>query len=227
MLIRRSSIAAKSKMLLFVLSIVYVVCFSQSGFSQKPEKHDDILQYNGNTIEFAPEKPASTDTITDPETGKKHIATSTYADPPIKLNDKKIYEGLLDEKVSKPKIKTNDKSLCNYVMRNMETDFSKLENGEYFFVVCNVVVNSKGKIVYFENQGIYKVGGGADETKWKKEIDKKINGIVSSSAIDFKPATLNGRPVNYLISNTVGYTNGKTTFKVKDHKVSWYRIEEQ
>ncbi len=111
MLIRTSSAAARTKMLVFLpLLLVCMLCFSKNVFSQtsaslKLQKADDILHYNGNTIEFAPQEPPSVDTITDPQTGKTRIATSTYADPPIKLNGKEIYEGLLDKEVTKPKNK--------------------------------------------------------------------------------------------------------------------------
>ncbi len=111
-------------------------------------------------------------------------------------------------------------------MRNLEPELTKLDNGDYFLIVTNVVITSKGKIVYFENDGIYKIGGGADDTKWKKEIDNKISTIMNSSAISFEPARLNGKPVNYVISNTVGYANGQN-IEVRDHKVKWYRIKEQ
>jgi len=229
MLTRKSSFAAKNKMLVCLqLVLICILCFSKNSFSQKPERQGNILKYNGNIIEFAKPKPQSSIEEKDSVTGKTHTQKINWADPPIKLNGEKIYEYVYSKNVSKPTITGNDKSLCNYVMRNMETEFAKLKNGEYFLVISNVIINTKGSIVYFENDGIFHVGAEIDKTqKLVKEIDAKLYNLLNNSEISFQPAMLNGSPVNYLISNTVGYTNGETTFRVKDHKVKWYRIEEQ
>ena len=229
MLTRRSNFAAKSKMLVYLpLVLVCVFCFSKNIFSQKPIKQGNLLKYNGNTIEFAPPKPTTRDTCTDPKTGAIiSINTHNWADPPIKLNGNDIYESVGDNEISKPKIKSNDKSLADYLIRNLNSEFEQLADGKYNMIIGNVVINSQGKVVYYENKGIQKLGSDVDDAATnKKPIINKIEALLNDKNLEFSPAIYRGKPVDYLITNTIGYRNGESIV-VKKHKMHWDSIEEQ
>ncbi len=224
MLTRRSSSIAKIKMLVFVpLAVICIACFSKSAFSQKPKKEGNVMVYNGNTIEFAPQKPVDTTIVIDPLTGKEQREIHNWANPPMKVNARTIYDY---RDAEKPKIKAKDKSLADYMVRNLKPEFEKLADGEYNLIISEVVIDKNGKVVYYENNGIQKIGADVDEKETnKKPIIDKIEELLSDSKLVFEPATLNGQPVDYLISNTIGYTGGDIV--VKDHKLQWTSIEEQ
>lgn len=216
--------AARSKMLVFVpLALICIVCFSKNSFSQKFKKVDNKVTFNGNTIEFAPQKPPDTVIVTDPVTGKEETKIHNWANPPIKVNGRTIHDV---RDASKPKIKAKDKSLADYMVRNLKPEFEKLADGEYNLIISEVVIDRKGKVIYYENYGIQKIGADVDEKVTnKKPIVDKIEKLLSDGSLAFTPASINGKPVDYLISNTIGYTGGNIV--VKDHKVQWTSIEEQ
>ncbi len=124
------------------------------------------------------------------------------------------------------KFKSHDISLAAYIFNNIKTELEKLNNGAYFITITNVVINAAGKIVYFENKGVFKIGGGIDEQiKQKQQINNKIAKLMDKT-VSFEPATQNGKMVAYLISNTFGYRNGEN-ITVINHKAEWKSIDEQ
>ncbi len=90
MLTRKSSAAARTKMLVFVpLALVCIACFSKNAFSQKFVKNGNVITYRGNTFEMS-EPMTDTIKITDPVTGKEEKKIVTRDAEVIKLNGEKI-----------------------------------------------------------------------------------------------------------------------------------------
>ena len=217
MLTHRSSGIAKSKFLLLIpLLFVCVLCFSQSNSSKDPQKVGNKCVYKGNTIEFlAPKKPDSY-LYTDEKTGEQTRKPITWPMPPIKLNGQKIYDHYKDKDIQSTAMLFEYTSLEDCVMKNVKAELEKLDDGEYFITIGDIVVDANGTIAYFDNQGVFRTGGGMDEHNLqKKNIDSKITDLMYSSPA-YIPARVNGKRVPYLVNDGNGWT-----FTVKDHSLQW------
>ena len=194
-------------------------------FAQQPKRVGNIAKWNGNTIEFEPQKKMTTDTMTDAE-GKQHIMRHDWANVPLKLNGQKLYTSGGEMPATKPRIKAKETSLADYLVKQLTPVMEQQADGAYNLIISNVIINAQGKVVYYENTGIQKIGEDVDEKSTnKKLINNKIEAILKGNNLQFIPATYNGKAVAYLISNTIGYSG--TAVVVKNHKVIWKSMEEQ
>ena len=146
MLTRRSSVASRTKMLVFIpLALVCLVCFSKSTFSQRFKKNGNIVTYRGNKIELS-ETLRDTMTLIYPVTGQETIKIVQLDPHPIKLNGKKIIEPSDGD----PAYTGSEKDLRNYLLLNMKHELGKLDNGSYRLDIDNIVIDENGKIAYFD-----------------------------------------------------------------------------
>jgi len=225
MLTRRSPEIAKSKLLLFVpLVVVCILCFSQNSFSNKPKKEGNVCIYRGNKIEFLAAKKPDSYLYTDEQTGEKSRRPISWPMPPIKLNGEKIYNLDVDKNVEKPMYKSANKNLVSYIIQNAKKEMETLDDGNYFILIEDVVIDSKGKIAYFDNQGLGQVGADIDKQAEKKQnIENKISDLMNNAPA-LKPAHVNSTPVPFFINSitcySYGYNNG-WDFTVKNHKITW------
>jgi hypothetical protein len=189
-------------------------CFPKNTFSQGKGIVDNILYYRGDTIEFVPERPPS--------------GGNTWARPPIKLNGEKIYTRMeynpkKEPVADMPKIKSKHKNLPAYLHAGIQDEVKKLDSGKYFFWIENVVVDEKGKVVYYENNGVFQMRKDIDLQKQRKEtIDKKIASLLDEAT--FEPAQLDGKPVPYLIPSIHSFYYGyevEQDLIINNHKVIW------
>lgn len=146
MLTRTSSTVSKSKTLILLpLLLVSATCFSKNSFSSKFERNGKYVTYKGNRFELSEPKP-DTMILTDPVTGEQ-ITKIIKKDPvPVKMNGKPIP----NEVDQQPYFTGNDKGLREYLVKNMKSELSKLDDGQYTLNLNNIVVDDKGKIVYFD-----------------------------------------------------------------------------
>ncbi len=235
MLTRKSSAAAKSKLLIFLpVLLVCIVCFTQNSYSRKPNKTGNFLHYKGNTIEFlAPGKPDSY-MERDEVTGKLHRVPIGWPTPPIKVNGEKIYDPFKDTTVVRPVLTGKYKTLGEYILRNTIKEFEAMEDGSYFFLAEDVVVDAKGAIVYFNIEGVHRIGHDtSDQVKRFNIIAKKIDNLLDNGPA-FEPAKVNGLPVAFLINSVSAYSFGYNhkdghdgDVAVKDHKIVWSDADNQ
>ncbi len=224
MLTRKSSSVAKTKVLVFVpLTIVCLFCFSQNTFSHRPEKVGNFAKYRGNTIEFkAPKKPDSY--MKRDANGQLHREPIQWPADPIKLNGEKIYYGDDDKNISKPYTLKGHKNLLDCLLQNIAHDCERLDDGEYFLLVTDVVVSTKGEIVYFNNQGIFKdMGDISKQSELKNKIDTKIETLMEN-APTLEPALLNNQAVPIYMGSISPFYYGYKSHPdliIKDHKIMW------
>jgi len=140
-------------------------------FAQQPKRVGNIAKSNGNTIEFEPQKKMTTDTMTDAE-GKQHIMRHDWANIPIKLNGEKIYTSRGEMAVTKPRIKAKEISLADYLVKQLTPMLEQQADGEYNLIISNVIINAQGKVVYYENTGVQKIGADIDEKSTNKKTDQ-------------------------------------------------------
>ena len=206
-------------------TVLLYIFLPATTFAQQLKRVGNIAKWNGNTIEFEPKKKNNTDTMTDAE-GKQHIMRHDWANMPIKLNGEKIYSSGGEMAATKPKIKAKETSLADYLVKQLTPIMEQQADGEYNLIVSNVIINTQGKVVYYENTGMQKIGAAVDEKETnKKLINDKLEALLKGNNLQFIPATYNGKAVAYLISNTIGYSG--TAVVVKNHKVIWKSMEEQ
>ena len=199
MLTRNSSALAKSKMLVFVpVALVCLLCFSKDSFSQKFEKKGNVVTYRGNKFEYAIPYGPDTVTMTDPVTGKEVQKIVSFDAVPMKMNGEKIYRS--DSVTVLPAWK--DGAFEEYILNQLTNELNQLPDGEYSINMNNVVIDKKGKAVFYEYRGFYDVRGFTDENKIVPEklrntVSKKIDELVRKAPVK-KPASLHGKSVTVL-----------------------------
>ena len=229
MLTRTSSFAAKTKMLVFIpLALVCIVCFSKNSFSQKFEKNGNIVTYHGNKFELS-EPETDTIVIVNPVTGKEETKIATKVPYPVKMNGSKIYAPWEIKNNASPALGTpynaesalNAETLKEYLLSNLKEELAKLKDDTYALNLQHVVVDEKGRIVYFEYNGI-SVFGAAGNDPNKSGVDKSVQTRITrqvytllNNAPAHTPASVNAHDVPAMISD---YDRGM--FTIKDRKVS-------
>ncbi len=160
MLTRRSTAAARAKMLVFVpLALVCIVCFSKNAFSQKFERNGNKVTYRGNTFELS-EPSYDTVILIDPVTANEITKIMQHDPSPIKMNGKTIQQNV----DKNPYFTGSDKDLRDYLLRNMKDALSKLPNGQYRLDISNIVIDENGKVAYFDYSEMQRIKT-SDEVK--------------------------------------------------------------
>jgi hypothetical protein len=228
MLSKKSSSITKSKMLLAVpLTLVCLLLFTKSGFSAKFEKQGNIVKYEGNTIELKKGIRDTTVTVNS-KTGKNDTAIAVREPYPIKLNGEKIftmYDSNIKMKYHESAEFVSSKyaeSILEYLLNNLTKEVEKLDDGGYRLGINNVVLDQKGKIVYYEYSGVVTASDTIPDEKLPKankavsdEVGRKIGSLLNNYPAR-NPAHLNGTGVPFLLYYAPEFLN---IFTVKNHKL--------
>ena len=227
MLTHTSTAAAKAKMLLFIpLALVCIICFSQNSFSQKFERNGNVVTYRDNKFELSKPDTIYVD-LPDPVSGKTERKMLIRDPYPIKMNGKPIFQSP-EQIISKPDTTVgsvfnegpgiNNNSLKEYLFSNLKEYLAKLKDTTYSFSMINIVIDDKGKIVYYEYGGINIISNtdnGNKLTKIERSLDnkitKKIQELMENAPIH-NPASVNNKDVPSLISSGGNFT-------IKGHKI--------
>ena len=216
MLTRKSSLAAKGKMFVFMpLILVCIVCFSKNSFSKKFEKNGNVVTYRGNKFELS--KPFfDSITLIDPVTAKE-IGKVVKHDPiPEKMNGTQIYR--TNELTTPPQPYAENGSITDYLFRQLSKDLNRLPDGTYRIDINNIVLDQKGKIVYYEGIGLCHT----DNTKaisMKELITPKIDNILHDMPA-LKPGKVNSNAV--IVMSDISFMAYE--IEVKNHKTTIKQI---
>lgn len=195
MLTRKSSSLAKSKMLLVVpLVLVSTLCFTKNAISgDKKIFKGNTVTYKGNVFELS-EKMHDTIMVEDPVTGKMLMKIAEREPQPIKMNGQQIYDYLeVGPKVQGLKLR-------EYFRNAIMDESDLLIRMGYNFRLFDVVIDEKGRVVYYTFSGLYKSYNARElPEKEIKRINKKIETVLKD--IEATPAMLDGKPVPYLAPN--------------------------
>ncbi len=138
---------------------------------------------------------------------------------PVRMNNTRIYrtydlsgQAGYDFSMQPAEI-AGHKQLKAIIYSGLTRELNALPNGVYNLWVDKIVIDGKGKIVYYEND----IADKADKKKLipeniRKEIDAKTE-LLISSAPELKPGRMNGIPVIVYTAIFAGYT-----IEVKNHK---------
>jgi hypothetical protein len=232
MLTHRSTGKAKRKLLLFFpLLIVCVCCFTKNGYAHKPIKEGNRCIWRGNTIDFLPPKKPDSYMHRDEKTGKLSRRNISWPMPPIKLNGEKIYAAASEAGMTKSDILSKENGLATHILTALSSELCKLDDGNYFILILDVVVDAKGTMVYYNNEGIFRTGTDT-EINNRTRVNTLIDKVLEDAPV-YKPAKLKGVPVPahyYTIFpasfgselQSVGIQSN-FDFSVKNHRISWQK----
>lgn len=236
MLTRNSSALSKSKMLLALpITLVCVLCFSKNAFSDdKRVKKGNTITYNGNVFELSKEENDTT-IVVDPTNGEETMKITVREPRPIKINGKHIYSDYGTDAngftTITPDINSigtlNSTSLKQYLLNNMKDVIAKLKDGTYYLDLNYVILNETGAVVYYGYSDLryrpFRTSTQASNSNQSEVIDEKLKNEFFKKLIQLmksvpktKPATVNGKPVNYLILGHAFYDG----FNVQDGKIT-------
>lgn len=198
-----------TRMALIVLSFfcVTMLAIVPAHAQNRPPRIDSIT-YKGNV--FVVSNMGDTVEMLDPVTGEIETIISNPYPIPVKMNAMNIYaKG--DVEIA-PSITAD--MLNRQIIQSLANRFTKLADGEYRLLLSNVIVSDKGKIVYYNFDGIEirtsrKITGNNNASKnAKQEVSKiewnKVNSLGTlkiDNIIDkipaYKPATVYNNAVPY------------------------------
>jgi len=148
MLTRKSTVIAKSKMLLFVpLTLVCVLYFSKISFSQKFERNGNMVTYRGNKFLMS-DIQRDTIKMINPSTGKEDTRIVQKDPEPIKMNGETIYHENINIG-SVVKYTGPDANIRVTLLKYVRPELEKLKDGMYTMNLSDIVVDEQGNIVYF------------------------------------------------------------------------------
>ena len=173
--------------------------------AQEFERRDDKVMRKGLDFTFTESKEGSF-TAVNKNSKAVHVARTIQL--PASVNGEQVYTHT-DVQASYP-----DSSLRTYLMKNMASELSKLDDGEYTLNLRDILVDASGVIVFFGYEGIRSIPPAAPLAQ-EKQIDlfNKLSAVMDNAEL-FKPSMLQGKKV-------VSFCDDKdiweAKFKVKDH----------
>lgn len=161
-------------------------CASYTAYAQQKQPVINTITHKGNVFEIM--NSADTFLALDPVTNEVGTVIENPNPIPLKLNNMNIYsKGDVEKHPS-----VNGTTLRNYILQTIS---NQLSDGEYRLLLSNVILNEKGKIVYYNYDGLEKKTG----TSAKK--DATINTKTIEALIDktpaYKPAIVYNNAVPY------------------------------
>lgn len=229
MLTRTTTILAKSKQLVILpVLLISGLCFAQNTITDSKIKKDgNKYTFRGNIVEYNRVSPA-TDTVMvqDPSTGEMRMVIGRKAPSPVKINGEPIYNnysirtpGKFGGDVS-TQSSFSGQGLKMYLLTNMQKEIKRLRNGKYQLGVQDVVIDKKGKIVFYRLEELASVLDKPVNNSRVRPLDKetldkfakKISTLIDKMPTN-TPADIEGTPV-YSTKN--GFW---TRFTVKDKKL--------
>jgi hypothetical protein len=192
---------------------------------------------------------AKDDTIYVADPVSNHVLVRVMKPQPVKLNGEQIYPS--SQVTTEAKYIGDEGNFHTYIFNKLKSQLNTLVDGMYFFSISNVVISKEGKLVYYVYEGIHKAAtfnnkavntdlGINKQTlqpygnpiildaednvqpESKDIINEKVKELLKNPALQFKPAELDKKPVNYqttmfTIDNTIQVRNHAATFSASDN----------
>ncbi len=164
---------------------------SVAAYAQKEK-----LTYKGNVFEIQTFAKDTTE-VMDPVTGKTSMVVTSRQDAILSMNGVQVFPAGSDEQATIVR-----DELAKEVVQTLRKSERKLGSGTYNFSVSNIVIDSRGKIVYLEPAYIRRVqvigmDGSAATTELTTEerarVQNKIKDILENMTIT--PLAKEGKPV--------------------------------
>src|SRR5690606_33641965 len=206
MMTRKTSALAKGKQILVApVLLLTLLCFTKNAFSgDEPQKEGNKVTYKGNVFELEA-FPPDTVQVVDPKTGELRIVITKRELPDFvrKMNNEDVYN--TSHQDATLQMRNTENKIKMQIGIALSNHAKKLRKGNYVYDLYNIVVDKKGKIVYYELKGIapYEDRYGTDKGKVvldedvKAEIDKAI--VKALEEVEGEPLTIDGRQRIYAV----------------------------
>ena len=228
----------------FPLFLLFILCCTQTSFSGGLNKNGKTITFKGNKIQFEDFKlipyaykdimqqqkkmflnvvmPDSIP-IQDRTTGLTTMQKVETESAPAFLNGKPIFgkeeDYLLndyDSRYTDPVLIGDSKNISTHIFWQLKNEFDKLDDGEYYLRGKNMVINDKGRVVFYENVGIDNYTPTGDRKPENaealiKSIEEKMVSILNEEA-KFKPALKDGQAIQ------TRFRFGNYQIRVKNHQ---------
>jgi hypothetical protein len=143
------------------MKILFFLLLFFSGYvhSQTFEKNGSTFLFNGAQYKFG-KNAIDTFEIFDPISGKKSVLTKKGNPEILEINGNKVYKNM---NIKCDNLKTFEQYTYEFLKKNIK--ITDLTSGVYSIHICNIIIDTNGKIVYFEYHGInYTDDGGLVRT---------------------------------------------------------------
>lgn len=194
---------------------VFIFCFMGVAHNTHAQKQPTIqhITFRGNVFEVL--ESADTAEMLDPVTNEVELVYINPNPLPLKYNNMHIYSKDDVERQSS----ANGDILTRYLLQALSKHLSAFADGDYRVLLTNVIINHKGKVVYYNFGGFEKKAiketytAGTDpepgkpkgkvfeRIKWNKvyEEQQELIGKTVDNAVEkaptYQPATVKGYPV--------------------------------
>lgn len=219
MLTRNSTRYKKIKLFIGLpIMLASMLFFTQCANSPENKVEGNVITYNGNKIELN-EGGVDTIEVIDPVSGETQRMYEKREPSPVTFNGKKVHSmQSVDRKPAMKGIEYGD-----YLRGELAPVMETLSDGTYQVHISNMILDEKGKLVYYDFKGISKSpANGESAAEAQKSITDEVNKSAAKAVADafdglpINPAQVSGEPViAYLDDFSFTYF----TLEVKGHKV--------
>lgn len=139
-----------TKTVLIVTTLLWLsVCANAQDKSSFNPTEDKLININDNSILLT--QYCDTIFVVDPITGELKIVIDSEDLCPKELNGEKIYSPFNNTDLQYyTKLRKGKKYLVQHLQRKMNRYYKRLTKAGYSADISNIVVNAKGKIIYYE-----------------------------------------------------------------------------
>jgi len=139
-------------LILFLCCFATIDCIAQKA----PRPKNEFVVMHGRKF-VVPLPKTDTVILVDPITGEELTETYTQTLCPTYVDRKKVY--LPSELSEQPKFRKDSTkpSLEEYVLNGLKSTLSTLPDGEYILNIKHVIVDTRGRVIYYSWEGIKKV----------------------------------------------------------------------
>src|SRR5690606_34555792 len=141
-----------------------------TAYAQTKPPRIDTITYKGNLFEVS--NMGDTVDMLDPVTGEIETIISNPHPIPLKINNMNIYAKADVE--TEPSVTAA--MLNRHILQSLAGRVAKLADGEYRLLLSNVIVSDRGKIVYYNFDGIEKRSSRKVIVQTGNDIDASLHG---------------------------------------------------
>lgn len=136
-----------------VLILIAATCAAQKA----PRAKNEFVVMHGRKF-VMPVPKTDTVILIDPITGEELTKTYTQTLCPTYVDRKKVYQPSELKEQAKFRNDSTKPSLEAYVLNGLKSTLSTLPHGEYILNIKHVIVDTRGRVIYYQCEGIKKVG---------------------------------------------------------------------
>ncbi|MEZ5018073.1 MAG: M56 family metallopeptidase [Flavipsychrobacter sp.] len=207
MLTKQSKRIANLKQLIIAPLVLFtLLCFTQNNllFAQEKKVEGNKIYYKGNTIELTEKMPDDTVYVSDPVTGEIQMVITSLTPSPAKLNGVDLYKKYYRSSNLPPLFEETTEHIKTEIKKNLNDALNTMEEGSFRYAIENLIVDQKGKIIYYElakTGSAFRLANGGEDYDLTEDARKNIEQKIVNTLEDIKLDVFlqDGKPVPYII----------------------------